>query len=155
MSAQSENNGAYVQKMLDEVFRSDATGSGGTEAADDIFSFCNNPSQYIWTYAGFREILIPYRDGSASEAMSSDATQKETPHAPVPRWRPKSMWIVDGVLCRGESNRLQRRRFYIDPESWAILLGEGYDASGKILAFFKAELNADSTCTIAGKWEWL
>ena len=155
MSAQPEYNETYVRKMLNDVFRSGDRASSVAEIQDDTLAFCNNPSQYVWTCVGRRDVLIPYRDRSARTDMPPNADRAKATTAPSLRWRPKNMWVVDGVLCRGESNLMQRRRFYIDPDSWAILMGEGHDYSGNILAFFQADLDAHVLHPTTVKWEWL
>lgn len=155
MSAQSENNDTYVRKILNDVFRSDDGVSHGVEIQDDTLVFCNNPSQYVWTCVGRRDVLVPHRESSGCSDTPPDADRAEAPTGPSLRWQLQNMWVIDGVLCRGESNLMQRRRFYIDPDSWAIVMGEGHGHSGKILAFFQADLDAHATRPIAGKWEWL
>jgi hypothetical protein len=41
--------------------------------------------------------------------------------------------IVEANLHQGQHNVNAKRRFYIDEDTWYILLGEGYDAQGNLV----------------------
>ena len=48
------------------------------------------------------------------------------------RWELHRVWVVDATLKPGTSHVYARRTFYIDEDSWAILLIDKYDARGEL-----------------------
>ncbi len=48
------------------------------------------------------------------------------------RWELHRVWVVDGTLRSGKRHVIPHRRFYIDEDTWTILLADGWDANGKL-----------------------
>lgn len=152
MSIPHENNQAHAQKALDEAFDRQNSHAKSVAYIDKDASFCSDPSQYEWQYIGKREMLVPY----TSNVGPSDADDTgSTPNIPKPgslRWKKHPVWIVEGHLHRGESNVLALRRFYIDIDSWEILLGEGYDYAGAMTNCYMLTKRPISEEATWGKW---
>src|SRR5258707_13952607 len=48
------------------------------------------------------------------------------------RWELHRVWVVDGTLKPGKRHVIPHRRFYLDEDTWSILLADGWDANGKV-----------------------
>jgi hypothetical protein len=115
-------------------------------------SFCSNPAQYDWKNLGKREIIVPYNCDSAGFVFPRHHTDA-TPHMSGKiRWEKHRVWVVEGTLHKGESNVLPRRRFYLDEDSWKILMGEGYDDKGKLVKCYMLCCGTIPNAGHKGRW---
>lgn len=74
------------------------------------------------------------------------------------------MWVVEANLAAGKRHVVPKRRFYLDEDTWAVLLADGYDAEGRLwrtqqsVPFVAPEIPAVVTQTfatfnlLAGTW---
>jgi hypothetical protein len=95
-------------------------------------------------------MLVPFKRGTAHFD-----TLQERPIIPFSlriHWEKRRVWVVEGMLHRGESNTLPRRIFYIDEASWLILWGEGYDLSGAMVKWYLLDTGANSPPAKQGRW---
>jgi len=152
MSIWHENGQEHVRKALDEAFERQNSAANDGANIDESSSFCSNPAEYDWKYIGKQEMLVPYNCGTVPFHDMRDLLQPKFSNPKITRWEKHSVWVVEGTLQPGESNVLARRRFYMDEDSWCILLGEGYDIAGvmvKCYMFFKCTTQATRK---QGRW---
>jgi hypothetical protein len=81
-----------------------------------------------------------------------DLLQPKFSNPKITRWEKHSVWVVEGTLQPGESNVLARRRFYIDEDSWCILLGEGYDIAGTMVKCYMLFKGTTPATGKQGRW---
>jgi hypothetical protein len=48
------------------------------------------------------------------------------------RWELHRVWVVEATLAPGKRHVVPKKRFYVDEDSWSVLLVDGYDAEGKL-----------------------
>jgi len=48
------------------------------------------------------------------------------------RYEKHRVWVVEGILKTGKRHAYKKRRFYIDEDSWLILLAENYDKNDEL-----------------------
>nr|BFE97371.1 hypothetical protein GCM10020185_79070 [Pseudomonas brassicacearum subsp. brassicacearum] len=48
------------------------------------------------------------------------------------RWEKHRVWVVEATLKSGKRHVVPRRTYYVDEDSWQILMADGYDAQGKL-----------------------
>lgn len=48
------------------------------------------------------------------------------------RWEKHRVWIVEGKLKAGSRHIYSKRRYYLDEDTWAGLIGETWDGQGKL-----------------------
>jgi hypothetical protein len=152
MSIQDENGQAHVGRVLDDALKAFNSALSCMADSNKDPHFCSNPAEYNWKYLGRREMLIPYNCDSTSFRIWHEISEPEYPNPNHIRWDKRNVWIVQGDLQPGESNLLSRRLFYIDKDSWAILLGEGFDASGCAVKCYMLSKNALSGTSRHGRW---
>lgn len=95
---------------------------------------------YAWKLVGKQTMLIPYNSYSSidpsweHEQLLGD--QHYNPEAT--RYELHRVWVVDAQLRGGENHKLPRRRFYVDEDSWTIVMVDNYDADGNLHQFQEA-----------------
>ena len=108
--------------------------ASGVSNFDEIFVFNGSPERYDWKIVGKREMYVPYNCnrllGSSHEAIFKNGPAHVNPD--LLRWELHRVWVVDGTLKPGKRHVIPHRRFYIDEDTWSILLADGWDANGKL-----------------------
>lgn len=105
--------------------------ASGTFNFDEVFMFNGALDRYDWKLVGKKELYIPYnrnRQFTAGEAQLG-------PHFIKPelaRWELHRVWVVEADLAPGKRHVYQKRRFYLDEDTWGAMLAEGYDAQGRL-----------------------
>ncbi|MCU1752769.1 DUF1329 domain-containing protein [Pseudomonas sp. 6D_7.1_Bac1] len=88
---------------------------------------------YDWTLVGKQEMIVPYNTYKLTYVR--DPKSLTTPNHIAPdfvRWEKHRVWVVEGNLKAGAQHIYQKRRFYLDEDSWAALASDQYDASGQL-----------------------
>jgi hypothetical protein len=127
------NGQGRVRKAPNEQYDTPNPSSNGIASLDESSCFYGNPSQYDWTVAGKKEMLVPYNCNKQLFATMQELCGNHFINPEYMRWEKHRVWIVDANLHPGIHNVNIRRRFYIDEDSWYALLGEGYDAQGNMV----------------------
>jgi hypothetical protein len=148
---QQKGRHAHTRKGSDEAYKALNSAGLGVIICENA-SACSNPAEYEWRYVGKQEMLVPYNCNIAQLYRAQAPAKSKLPDHAAIRWEKHQVWIVDGILRRGESNILARRRFYLDEDSWLILLGEGYDNSGTMVKSFVLLHGAPPAAGRQGRW---
>jgi Protein of unknown function (DUF1329) len=108
--------------------------ASGVSNFDEIFVFNGSPERYDWKIAGKQELYVPYNCnrllGSPHAVIFKNGPAHMNPD--LVRWELHRVWVVDGTLKSGKRHVIPHRRFYIDEDTWTILLADGWDANGKL-----------------------
>jgi len=88
---------------------------------------------YDWTLVGKQEMIVPYNTYKLTYAPN--AKSLTTPNFIAPdfvRWEKHRVFVVEGNLKPGATHIYQKRRFYLDEDTWAAVASDQYDMSGKL-----------------------
>ncbi|MFJ4067825.1 DUF1329 domain-containing protein [Pseudomonas sp. NPDC089996] len=108
-------------------------GTSGSGTYDDVFVFNGALDRYEWTLVGKQEMYVPYNTYQLT--YNTDVKQLTTPNHLAPqfvRWEKHRVWVVEGKLKDGARHIYQKRRFYLDEDSWVALASDQYDARGQL-----------------------
>ncbi|MNO73280.1 hypothetical protein D3C76_642420 [compost metagenome] len=108
-------------------------GTAGAGTFDDVFVFNGALDRYDWKLVGKQEMIVPYNTYKLTYAK--DPKSLTTPNHLAPdfvRWEKHRVWVVEGNLKSGARHIYQKRRFYLDEDSWAALASDQYDARGQL-----------------------
>lgn len=98
--------------------------------------------RYVWKLVGKRELYLPYngyRLSDGSRAYASLLTPKFfNPEAA--RYELHRVWVVEATERGGKKHAFGQRVFYVDEDSWNIVLVENYDRAGKLWRFQEGHL---------------
>lgn len=108
-------------------------GTAGAGTYDDVFVFNGALDRFDWKLVGKQEMIVPYNTYRLTYA--SDIKPVVTPNHLSPdyvRWEKHRVWVVEGTLKAGARHIYQKRRFYLDEDSWVALASDQYDARGQL-----------------------
>lgn len=155
MGTRDTRDSMHASGKLGEILKGQAVAGSRTLHQEIGSGFCADPAQYDWHYVCQQEVLVPFNCIAQDPNIPENPGQEALPDFQAIRWEKHCVRVVDGRLRRGESNLLQRRRFFMDKESGLILLGEGYDLSGALVKSYVIESIMLSPPAIRGRWHAL
>ncbi len=129
------NPGQRRVRLAPQVaYDSPGTASDGLRTNDDFLMFNGATDRYEWKLLGKKEMYIPYNSYkiSGNTLKYGDILKPghiNTEHA---RYELHRVWVVDATLKSGTSHIYKRRTFYIDEDSWAVVLVDKYDSRGEL-----------------------
>ncbi len=111
-----------------------APDSDGLRTVDELDLFNGPPDRFEWRLVGKRELYVPYNayrvhgDGVRAEEILGVGHLKPERL----RYELHRVWVVEGRLRKGERHIYSRRVFYLDEDSWQILVSDSYDLKGRL-----------------------
>ena len=110
-----------------------STTSGGVLLFDEINGgFAGKMDKYNFKLLGRKEMYMPY---NTYKAWAADPEVINTPKHLNPdylRWELHRVWEVEATLKPGERHVQSIKRFFLDEDSWSILIYQSDDQSGKV-----------------------
>tara|TARA_A100001015_G_scaffold280045_1_gene341850 strand:- start:8813 stop:10147 length:1335 start_codon:yes stop_codon:yes gene_type:complete len=121
-----------VRKAPELGHDSIGSGSQGLVTADQIDGFNGSTERYNWRILGKKIMIVPYninkikdKELTYTEMLGSGSIKSE-----LLRYELHRVWIVEGILKENSRHIYAKRVFYIDEDSWIILLEECYSVRG-------------------------
>src|SRR5258706_1314720 len=134
-SAWTYNPGQRRVRLAPNVaYDNPGTAADGLRTNDDFGMFNGATDRYDWKLVGKREMYVPYNSYKVSDPALKYADVLKPGHVnqDLARYELHRVWVVDSTLKAGTSHIYARRTFYIDEDSWAILLIDKYDGRGDL-----------------------
>jgi hypothetical protein len=118
-----------VRRAPNVAFDNPGTASDGMRTSDQLDMFNGSLERYNWNLVGKKEIYVPY---NSYRIQSPELKYKDilTPlhiNQDMPRYELHRVWVVDAVLKEGARHLYKRRTFYVDEDSWQVLVVDQYD----------------------------
>ena len=139
-----------VRRAPGIAYDNPGTTSDGLRTADQFDMFNGAIDRYDWKLMGKREMYVPYNSYRAhSDKLSfNDIIRPLHVNPEHMRYELHRVWIVDATLKAGASHLYKRRTFYIDEDSWQIMLVDIYDnrdqlwrvSEGHVINFYEKPL---------------
>ena len=95
--------------------------------ADEAFGFIGALDRYEWKLVGKKEMIVPYNQASLYRARPQDAMLSDFVNPDLIRHEVHRCWVVEATLAPGARMSEPFRRFYLDEDTWMIMLTDGYD----------------------------
>lgn len=110
------------------------TAADGLRTNDDFLMFNGAIDRYDWELVGKREIFVPYNSYKlvGNTVKMADVLQAGHVNPDLARYELHRVWVVDAKLKEGTSHIYKRRTFYIDEDSWMIVVADKYDARDQL-----------------------
>ena len=118
-----------VRRAPNVAYDNPGTASDGLRTTDQVDMFNGGVDRYDWQLVGKEEIYVPYN----SYKLHSDSLEYKDIVTPLHinpdhlRYELHRVWVVDATLKSGTRHLYKRRTFYVDEDSWQILLVDQYD----------------------------
>ena len=111
-----------------------ANSTDGLATNDDFNMFNGAIDRYDWKLLGKREIHVPYNSYPivSPELKHSDLVKPGHLNQDHARYELHRVWVVEATVKTGVRHVYAKRVFYIDEDSWAVLLTDRYDARGEL-----------------------
>lgn len=118
-----------VRRAPNVAFDNPGTASDGLRTNDQFDMFNGSPQRYNWQLVGKKEIYVPYNNYKLQDpkVKYSDILKPLHINPGFPRYELHRVWVVDATLKEGARHLYKRRTFYIDEDSWQILVVDQYD----------------------------
>ena len=118
-----------VRRAPQVAYDNPGTAADNMRTSDQLDMFNGAPDRYDWKLVGKREVYVPYNSYKLQDP-SLKYKDIVTPLHLNPdhlRYELHRVWVVDATLRPGERHIYKRRVFYIDEDSWQILVIDQYD----------------------------
>jgi uncharacterized protein DUF1329 len=118
-----------VRRAPNVAFDNPGTASDGMRTNDQFDMYNGSPERYDWELIGKKEIYVPYNNYK----ISSPALKYKDILTPLhinqeyPRYELHRVWVVEATIKEGARHIYKRRTFYVDEDSWQILIVDQYD----------------------------
>lgn len=102
--------------------------------ADETDIYNGAPDRYNWEYLGKREIYIPYNSYKISQEglKYSEILGVSHINPDLTRFEKHRVHVVEGKLKPGARHIYTKRVFYLDEDSWNIVMADQYDSRGEL-----------------------
>ncbi|MDE2913833.1 MAG: DUF1329 domain-containing protein [Paracoccaceae bacterium] len=126
-----------VRRAPDVTYDNPGTTTDGLRTADQFDMFNGAVDRYNWSLVGKREVYVPYN----SYRLHSDQLSIDDILDPLHvnpdhlRYELHRVWVVEATLKSGMRHIYKRRTFYVDEDSWQVLLVDAYDNRDQLWRF--------------------
>jgi len=107
--------------------------TAGASTFDEVYLFNGAMDRFDFTLVGKKEIYVPYNAYKAVYQSTPEQLLKQNFLNPDQiRWELHRVWVVEAKLKPGKRHIYGRRTFYLDEDSWVVLMSDEYDARGQL-----------------------
>lgn len=106
--------------------------ASGQQNFDETFMFYGDLDRYDWKLVGKKEMYVPYNTNRWQSLSPEKQYANHHLNPDAFRWEKHRVWVVEATLAAGKRHVVPKRRFYLDEDTWGVVLNEGWDAEGKI-----------------------
>ena len=123
-----------VRRLPSYAYDSPQLGFENQYALDETQVFMGAPDRFDWKLAGKKEIYVPYNAFGAFDinAKATDVMQRDFIEPGHRRYELHRVWVVEATVKAGVRHTSPKRVYYLDEDSWNVVLAEDYDAQGKL-----------------------
>ncbi|MGF1545773.1 MAG: DUF1329 domain-containing protein [Thiotrichales bacterium] len=110
------------------------TAADGLRTTDDFGMFNGGTDRYNWKLVGKQELYVPYNSYklSGNTLKMADVLRPGHINPEHARYELHRVWVVEATIKDGTSHIYAKRTFYIDEDSWLIMVSDKYDARGEL-----------------------
>ncbi|MDN6319802.1 MAG: DUF1329 domain-containing protein [Marinobacter sp.] len=116
------------------AYETDLPNSSSLRSVDQKDMYNGAPNQYNWELKGKREMFVPYNAYKLHDQSvhPDDVIRAGHINQKLARYELHRVWVVEATRRTGIKHIYDRRVFYVDEDSWQILMSEEYDESGNL-----------------------
>ncbi|MBI5716941.1 MAG: DUF1329 domain-containing protein [Burkholderiales bacterium] len=129
--------------------------TSGIGLFDEAFNLFGPIDKHELKLVGKRELYIPYNNNRAALAKVAELVTPNTLNPALVRWELHRVWEVEATLAAGKRHVAAKRRYYVDEDTWQIILFDGWDAKGDLWRTnFTLTLTAPDIPAVLGNVFW-
>ena len=116
------------------------TATDGLRTNDMTDMFNGALDRFTWTLEGKKEMLVPYNSYKAHSGSTKvkDLIRPSHLNPDYLRYELHRVWVVEANLKAGKRHINKRRTFYLDEDSYQILVTDHYDGQGNLWRYSEA-----------------
>ena len=121
-----------VRRAPNVAFDTPGTGSDGLRTTDDFDMYNGSPNRYNWELKGKQELYVAYNsyDLHSDKVSYDDVLHAGHVNPDLTRYEKHRVWVVEANLKDEFRHVYNKRVFYIDEDSWQIMVADLYDERG-------------------------
>jgi hypothetical protein len=129
-----------VRKAPNVAYDNPGTASDGLRTNDMTDMFNGALDRFDWKLVGKREMYIPYNNYKihAKGLDYKDILRPGHVNPDLMRYELHRVWVVDATLKQGFRHINKRRTFYLDEDSWQIVMIDHYDSQNQLWRYSEA-----------------
>lgn len=123
-----------VRRMPAYAYDAPQIGMENQYTMDEPTVFNGTLDRFDWKLVGQKEIYIPYASFGAynAQAKFEDVAKEDGIASNARRYELHRVWVVQATVKPDARHLAPQRTFYIDEDSWTLVLADDYDAQGKL-----------------------
>jgi len=123
-----------VRRMPTYAYDAPQIGFENQYTMDEPRMFNGTIERFDWKLVGKKELIVGYNAFGMYDpnVKFSDVTKENAVDSAHRRYELHRVWVVEATVKSGVRHVAPKRTFYIDEDSWAIVVAEDYDAQGKL-----------------------
>lgn len=123
-----------VRRLPTYSYDAPIMGNEGTKVVDEFWMFNGAMDRFEWKLIGKKELIVPYNSFKAYDFTANEDSIKNPDHFPreLVRYERHRVWEIEARVADGKRHTMPERRYYVDEDSWNILVADHFDAEGKI-----------------------
>jgi hypothetical protein len=124
-----------VRRLSTYAYDAPLIGLENTYYVDQAWMYNGNLDRYTYKLVGKQELYIPYNSYALRDGTKfSDKTEFLPDHLnpDARRYELHRVWKVEADVRPGQRHSAPHRVFYLDEDTWGIIVVDLYDAQGKI-----------------------
>ena len=141
-----------VRRAPNVAYDNPGTGSDGLRTNDMTDMFNGAMDRFDWTVVGKKEMYVPYNSyGAHAEGITYDEFVMPGHLNPaLMRYELHRVWIIDATVKEGMRHINARRTFYLDEDSYQIVLIDHYD--GRLQLWRASECHSINYYDVPTTW---
>lgn len=123
-----------VRRAPNVSYDNPGTASDGLRTSDDFDMYNGAPDRYEWKLLGRKEMIVPYNSYKlhSDKIGYSDVLKAGHINSDLARYEQHRVWVVEATLKGNARHIYGKRVFYIDEDSWQVVMVDKYDNRGQI-----------------------
>ena len=123
-----------VRRAPNVAYDNPGTASDGLRTNDMTDMFNGAMDRFDWEVVGKKEIYVPYNsyDAHSGDVSIDDLVMPGHLNPEYMRYELHRVWIIEARLKEGTRHINSRRTYYLDEDSYQILLTDHYDQRGEM-----------------------
>lgn len=112
----------------------------GIRTADMLDMFSGPLDRFDFRLVSRREMYVPYNAYrmNSPRLSAGDFLWQAHPNPEFMRYEMHRVWVVEAMLKSNFSHPMPRRTYYLDEDSWMIVMADHYDRSGRLVRYSEA-----------------
>src|SRR5688572_1260288 len=129
-----------VRRAPNVAYDNPGTASDGLRTNDMTDMFNGAMDRFEWTLVGKKEMYVPYNSyvAHSNQTKIKDLVRPGHLNTDKLSYELHRVWVVDAKLEAGQRHINSRRTFYLDEDSYQILVLDHYDGQGKMWRYSEA-----------------